>query len=80
MSDIAKRLERAEKYLQKGKQDAALEEYLEVLQEDPHNDNVRQTAADLSLTLGRNREAADLLQRLFETQAAANDQTRAVGQ
>lgn len=78
MSDIAKRLERAEKYLQKGKQDAALEEYLEVLQEDPHNDNVRQTAADLSLTLGRNREAADLLQRLFETQAAANDQTRAV--
>ena len=46
MSDIAKRLERAEKYLQKGKQEPALEEFLGALKEDPRNDNVRQTAAD----------------------------------
>ncbi|HEU5453637.1 MAG TPA: tetratricopeptide repeat protein [Terriglobales bacterium] len=77
MSDIAKRLERAEKYLQKGKQDAALEEYLEALREDPRNENIRQTAADLSLTLGRARDAATLLQQLFESQAGIGDAIRA---
>ena len=78
MPDIAKRLERAEKYLQKGKQDSALEEYLEALREDPRNENVRQTAADLCLTLGRSREATELLQQLFESQAGVNDAVRAV--
>ena len=78
MSDIAKRLERAEKYLQKGKQDAALEEYLGALREEPRNENIRQTAADLSMTLGRSREAAELLQQLFESQAGVGDGIRAV--
>ena len=78
MSDISKRLERAEKYLQKGRQDSALEEYLQALAEDPGNDMVRQTAADLSLTMGRGTEAAALLSELFNKQAANNDVTRAV--
>jgi len=78
MPDISKRLEKAEKYLQKGRQDSALEEYLQALAEDPGNDMVRQTAADLSLTMGRGSEAAALLSELFNKQAANNDVTRAV--
>ena len=42
MTDISKRLEKAERYLQKGKPEAALEEYLLALDEDPRNDRVRQ--------------------------------------
>lgn len=78
MADISKRLERAEKYLQKGKQDAALEEFLQALREDPHNEKVRQTAADLCLSTGRTREAGQLLLALFDSQAGANDAARAI--
>src|SRR6185312_11268730 len=46
-SDIGKRREKAEKYLQKGKIAAALEEYVAILQDDPENDTIRQAAADL---------------------------------
>jgi diguanylate cyclase (GGDEF)-like protein len=78
MSDINKRLEKAEKYLQKGRQQDALEEYLEALEEDPNNDNVQQAAADLSLALGKNSDAAGLLTKLFEHQAGINDTGKAV--
>lgn len=73
MPDISKRLERAEKYLQKGKLEAALEEYLSSLEEDPRNDQVRQTAADLCLRCGRNSEAASLLTTLLDEQVAIAD-------
>ena len=56
MPDFSKRLEKADKYLQKGRQADALDEYLEVLQEDPNQDGVRQSAADLSMALGKNAE------------------------
>src|SRR5437879_6910246 len=78
MADIQKRLEKAEKYLQKGKQDDALEEYLEILQEDPGNEKVRQSAADISVALGRNSEACSLLSALFDRQAEINDQPKAI--
>jgi len=78
MADLHKRLEKAEKYLQKGKQADALEEYLGILEDDPNQDAVRQTAADLSLALGRNTDAASLLSALFDRQAAANDQAKAI--
>jgi diguanylate cyclase (GGDEF)-like protein len=78
MSDINKRLEKAEKYLQKGRQADALEEYLEALQEEPNNDNVRQTCADLLLSMGKNSEAAELLNQLFERHAGIGDVIRAV--
>ncbi len=78
MADLQKRLEKAEKYLQKGKQQDALEVYLEILQDDPSQDGVRQTAADLAITLGHNSEAASLLETLFEKQAAIGDQAKAV--
>ena len=76
-ADIAKRVERAEKFLQKGKPDAALEEYLSVLQEDRENDTVRQMAADLSISVGKTKEAVVLLGELFERQVGVGDATRA---
>lgn len=73
MPDISKRLEKAEKYLQKGKSEAALEEYLDALQEDPKNDQVRQTAADLCVACGRKSEAATLLTELLNAHVSTSD-------
>jgi tetratricopeptide (TPR) repeat protein len=76
-AEVGKRLERAEKLLQKGKTPEALEEYLLVLRDDPENDVVRQLTADLCLSLSRNAEAVKLLGELFERQVTAGDATRA---
>jgi len=76
-AEIARRVERAEKLLQKGKTPEALEEYLQVLRDDPENDVVRQLAADLCLSVSRNQDAVKLLGELFERQVAASDATRA---
>jgi diguanylate cyclase (GGDEF)-like protein len=73
MSEIAKRLEKAEKFLHKGKPESALDEYLAILSDDPRNDSVRQSAADLCLTLGRNSEAAQLVSDMFDHYVAIND-------
>ncbi len=74
---MARRIERAEKLLQKGKTVEALQEYLQVLRDDPENDVVRQLAADLCLSLSRNQEAVALLGEVFERQVKAGDATRA---
>ena len=76
-AEIARRVERAEKLLQKGKTVDALDEYMQVLAEDPQNDNVRQMAADLYLSLQRTPEAVKLLGELFERQVEAGENTRA---
>ncbi|HXX00376.1 MAG TPA: diguanylate cyclase, partial [Candidatus Acidoferrales bacterium] len=76
-AEIGKRVERAEKLLQKGKTAEALDEYVQVLRDDPDNDIVRQLAADLSLSLNRNGDAVRLLGELFERQVVAGDATRA---
>src|SRR5271166_5277079 len=76
-AELAKRIERAEKLLQKGKTAEALDEYLQVLRDDPENDVVRQLAADLCLSVNRNQDAVQLLGELFERQVAAGDATRA---
>ncbi len=76
-AELAKRVERAEKLLQKGKTAEALEEYLLVLRDDAENDVVRQLAADLCLSLSRNADAVKLLGDLFERQVGAGDATRA---
>jgi diguanylate cyclase (GGDEF)-like protein len=73
MPDISKRLDKAEKYLQRGKAEAALEEYLGILEDEPRNEQVRQTAADLCLALGRGPEAATLLSSLFEQEVEIGD-------
>src|SRR5271169_997721 len=76
-AELAKRIERAEKLLQKGKAAEALEEYLLALRDDPENDTVRQLAADLCLSQNRTRDAVGLLGELFERQVNAGDATRA---
>jgi tetratricopeptide (TPR) repeat protein/GGDEF domain-containing protein len=75
--EIARRVERGEKLLQKGKPGEALEEFLQTLFLDPTNDTVRQMAADLCLSLQRSAEASRLLGELFERQMAAGDGMRA---
>src|ERR1700688_1389398 len=76
-AELGKRVERAEKLLQKGKTADALEEYLLVLKDDTENDVVRQLAADLCLSLNRNADAVKLLGDLFERQVGVGDATRA---
>jgi diguanylate cyclase (GGDEF)-like protein len=76
-AEQAKRIERAEKLLQKGKAAEALEEYLLAMRDDPENDTVRQLAADLCLSQNRTRDAVELLGELFERQVKAGDATRA---
>src|SRR5207245_11708826 len=75
-AEIAKRVEHAEKLLQKGKTSDALEEYLQILADDGENEAVRQMAAELCLSLQRTSEAVKLLGELFERQIAAGDATR----
>jgi diguanylate cyclase (GGDEF)-like protein len=76
-ADLARRTERAEKLLQKGKAGEALEEYLLALRDDPDNDTVRQLTADLCLSQSRTHDAVKLLGELFERQVKAGDATRA---
>ena len=76
-AEVARRVEKAEKLLQKGKTADALAEYLQILESDPQNDNVRQIAADLCLSLNMGAQAVRLLGELFERQVAAADATRA---
>ncbi|WP_041855387.1 tetratricopeptide repeat-containing diguanylate cyclase [Candidatus Korobacter versatilis] len=78
MSDISKHLEKAEKYLQKGKHEDALEEYLQVLDEQPSNQGVRQTAAELCVSLGRTSDAATMFGQIFDSQCSIGDNARAV--
>ena len=76
-AELTRRVERAEKLLQKGKAAEALEEYLLVLRDDPENDTVRALAADLCLSQNRGRDAVRLLGELFERQVNGGDATRA---
>jgi tetratricopeptide (TPR) repeat protein len=76
-AELARRIERAEKLLQKGKAAEALEEYFVVLRDDPENDTVRALTADLCLSQDRTRDAVQLLGQLFERQVNAGDATRA---
>jgi len=76
-ADVARRIEKAEKLLQKGKPPDALAEYLQILEIDPQNDNVRQIAADLCLSVNKGAQAVKLLGELFERQVATADATRA---
>jgi GGDEF domain-containing protein/tetratricopeptide (TPR) repeat protein len=76
MADISKRLDKAEKYLQRSKPDAALEEYLSILKDEPRNTQVQQAAADLCLALDRRYEAAELFSSLFEQEFEAGESAK----
>jgi diguanylate cyclase (GGDEF)-like protein len=76
MADISKRLDKAEKYLQRSKPEAALEEYLSILDEEPKNELVRQAAADLCIALDRRSQAVDLLGSLFDYEFDAGESAK----
>ncbi len=76
-AEIARRFEKAEKFLQRGRADSALEEFLGILRDDPENDAVRQSIADLYLTLGRKKEMIAMLGDLFNRQVLTADGAKA---
>lgn len=73
MADISKRLEKAEKYLQRSKPESALEEYLGILDEESRNIQVLQAAADLCVLLDRRAQAVDLFSSLLELEFEAGE-------
>ena len=76
MADISKRLEKAEKYLQRSKPEAALEEYLGILVDEPRNIQVLQAAADLCVLLDRRAQAVDLFSTLLEQEFEAGESAK----
>src|SRR3954462_6312007 len=75
--EIARRVERGEKLLQKGKPAEALEEFLQILALDTVNDTVLQMGSDLCLSLQRIPEAVLLFVESFDRQVAPGEATRA---
>src|SRR5437763_1479102 len=78
MSDASKRLEKADKYLQKGKVEEALAELLAAADADPENNLVCERAADICISQNRNKEAAELLGSLFDRLSASGEQAKAL--
>ncbi len=76
MADISKRLDKAERYLQKGKPEAALDEYLGILEEEPRNEQVQQSAADLCVALDRRAQGIELLSALFDQDYEAGESAK----
>ena len=73
---MSKHLEKAERFLQKGKLEAALEEYLLAWKEDSTNDAVVQTVADLYQRLNKVNESRQCYEYLFDRNAEKSDATK----
>ena len=56
----------AEKSLQKGKVDAALKDYLKVLEETPADINILNKVGDLNVRLGKNEDSIPFFLRIAE--------------
>jgi len=65
MGDATKLIERAEKFLEKGKPELALAEYRAAIELEPQNEKLLEKAADLSISVGQLGLGSDLLRRLF---------------
>ena len=68
----------AEKSLQKGKVDAALKDYVKVLDETPNDINILNKAGDLNVRLGRNDESITYFLRIAEYYARDGFYVRAI--
>lgn len=73
MASTSKRVEKAEKYVQKGKLADALDEYLRAFQEDPSNDSLAEIIAELYLRLNQPKKAIDCYGYLFDKRVEQND-------
>src|ERR1035437_7730931 len=65
MNDPSKHIERAERFLEKGKPELALEEFRSAFELQPRNQQILQRISDLSLSIGQLGLASDMLRRLF---------------
>jgi GGDEF domain-containing protein/thioredoxin-like negative regulator of GroEL len=77
MADLSKFYDKADKALQKGKPEQALDAYLDALDQDPHDSRSRESAADLYMTLGQPSKAFEYLNSLLQDHLSANDSARA---
>jgi diguanylate cyclase (GGDEF)-like protein len=78
MTDIAKHLERAQKYLEKNKIQNAIEEYLVVLEAAPTNQEVMQALGDLYFRQNDAVRAAQYYGMLFDRLAESRDTAKAI--
>ena len=78
MAELEKHLERAEKYISKGKFDSAIEEYKQAYAQVPQNLELLRTIADLSVRAGKGGEAARHYGELFDKYGEKNDAGKAV--
>jgi len=78
MPDVDKLFEKAEKYLQKQKFEAALETYQEILKYEPGDEEVLLSLGDLSLKLNRTADALRYLNLLAEFYVKRNEVAKAV--
>jgi diguanylate cyclase (GGDEF)-like protein len=78
MADLDKHLERAEKYVSKGKLGAAIQEYKSAYEIVPQNLNLLRTVADLCTREGRRDEAVRYYGDLFDKYAEKNDATKGI--
>ncbi|HXE75718.1 MAG TPA: tetratricopeptide repeat protein [Candidatus Xenobia bacterium] len=78
MADIDKILEKAEKYLSKGKYEAAIGEYKSALEISPNNIELLRTIGDLYVRAGSPGDATRYYGDLFDKLAERNDATKAV--
>ena len=78
MPDISKRLEKAEKYLQKNRLNAAIEEYLAAWKEDPANDTVAEIVGDLYVRQNQAERALECYGYLFDKHTERNDGSKAI--
>jgi GAF domain-containing protein/cytochrome c-type biogenesis protein CcmH/NrfG len=77
MPDLKKLFEKAEKYLQKQKFEAALETYEKILRWDPGNEEVLFNLGDLSLKLNRTAEGLRYQSQLADLYIKRNDAAKA---
>jgi diguanylate cyclase (GGDEF)-like protein len=78
MADLEKHLERAEKYISKGKLSSAIDEYKAAYEIVPQNLNLLRTIADLCVREGRKSEAVGYYGELFDRYAEKNDATKGI--
>jgi len=78
MGDLDKHLERAEKYVSKGKFDSAVEEYKQAYAQVPHNLDLLRTIADLTVRAGNRSEAVRYYGELFDKYGEKNDANKAI--
>ncbi len=78
MASIDKRIEKAQKNLQKGKLREALEDYLGIYHDDPNDPDILRTIAELYLQLGQTADAAQAFSSLIDQSHAAGSFNKAL--